>query len=105
MVKIKTQSNDNDIESQKKNRYLIPNLQKACQVLKFLSQHEEALTISKISEDLNIPYTSCLRILSTLEEEGLLKVENNKYLLGGASFLLGLSYQLLSYISYCRFWD
>ena len=30
-------------ESPKKNRPLIPNLQKASQVLTFLSQHEEAL--------------------------------------------------------------
>ena len=57
------------MESNRTNRYLVPNLQKACQLLKFLSKHEDALTITQISKDMNIPYTSCLRILSTLKEK------------------------------------
>jgi len=54
-------------------KYLIPNLSKACHVLKELAKHEQGMSAAEIAQDLSIPRTTAFRILRTLVHEGLVE--------------------------------
>lgn len=73
------------------NKYTIPNLMKACKVLKTLSLNPDGLTLPEISEQLEIPRTTTLRILSTFGDEGMTKKVDARFFLGDALIRLGLS--------------
>jgi DNA-binding IclR family transcriptional regulator len=74
------------------NVYVIPNLRKACEVLKTLSQANRGLTIAEIAGRHNIPRTTALRILSTLCMEGLLAKREGRYYAGMGLVHLGLHF-------------
>ena len=70
--------------------YLIPNLKNACRVLKHLAQEPQGETMRPLSETLEIPRTTLLRILTTLESEGLVGRKEKNYVLGNQLIHLGL---------------
>lgn len=72
-------------------KYLIPNLQNACLVLKWLGEHPKGATIPEIAKALDIPRTTALRIVRTLAVENFLRQEGSNYLLGARLISLGLS--------------
>ena len=72
------------------NKYTIPNLKKACDVLKALSKETQGLSLPEISEQLDIPRTTALRILSTFCDEGMTKKVDTRYCLGDSLIRLGL---------------
>ncbi|MDD4101531.1 MAG: IclR family transcriptional regulator [Kiritimatiellae bacterium] len=70
--------------------YLIPNLLNAGRVLKLLAS-EPDLTVLQISRKLQVPRTSVLRIVSSLEREGMLEISrDNQCSLGPALIYLGM---------------
>lgn len=74
-----------------RQKYTIPNLQNACRVLKFLADYPNGLSLKSISENLNIPRTTALRICSTLELENLLSRNSlGNYCLGSSLTPLGM---------------
>lgn len=72
------------------NRYHIPNLARACKVLKLFAGSDESLSSSEVARRLDIPRTTALRILLTLGEEGLISREGADYRAGGELVRLGL---------------
>lgn len=70
-------------------RYLIPNLRNACQVLKHLSEATRPKTLREIAKELNLPRTSALRILSTLTLEGFARKQDDRFALGPALISIG----------------
>lgn len=70
-------------------KYTIPNLQNACRVLKHLAAIDHPMGVGELSEQLEVPRTTMLRIVSTLEEEGLIVADNRRYQLGALMAHLG----------------
>ena len=73
------------------NKYIIPNLKKACNVLKLLTQEPQGLSLNEISERLDIPKTTALRILTTFCGENMASKRDAKYFVGMALVQTGLS--------------
>lgn len=73
------------------NKYTIPNLKNACKLLKILGNDLEQLSVSEASKILQIPRTSCLRIMTTLEEEKILEKIGKNYRLGTSVIPLGVN--------------
>lgn len=71
-------------------RYIIPNLKNACRVLKALSREEKGFSLSELSRNLEIPRTTALRILATLEHEGFVHREDSTFTLGNGLINVGL---------------
>lgn len=63
-------------------KYIIPNLKKSCQIIEFITEQEKGFSISEISKALEIPRTSVMRILKTLESEDFVEQVDNEYILG-----------------------
>ncbi|MDZ7722864.1 MAG: helix-turn-helix domain-containing protein [candidate division KSB1 bacterium] len=56
------------------NKYLIPNLSNACQVIKDLLLHgEQGRSFVNLQQDLDIPKSTLFRILKTLEHENMVQ--------------------------------
>lgn len=72
------------------NQYIIPNLKNACQVLVLLSTEKEPLTVSDLAKRLSVPRTSMVRIMSTLEAEGMVEKRQKGYRAGALLFRSGL---------------
>ena len=72
-------------------KYIIPNLKNACIVLKHLSKQGHGVTIKDVTNELSIPRTTVLRILTTLKSEGMVYESNGSYTLGVALIGLGLN--------------
>ena len=72
------------------NRYTIPNLKNACRVLSLLSQESEPVSIADLSKRLEVPRTSMLRILKTLEGEGMVEPVGRCYVAGAMLLHSGL---------------
>lgn len=70
-------------------RYVIPNLRNACRVLKLLAESQGSFSIREIAEQLSLPRTSALRILSTLTLEDFARKEGDVYSLGPALISIG----------------
>lgn len=60
-------------KSQKKNRYSIPNLRKAFEVLEALSDSPKGVTFPSLLEKIDCNKTSLFRILLTIEEMGYIR--------------------------------
>lgn len=60
-------------KSGRKNRYSIPNLKKAFEVLEAISDSSEGLSFPKLLERINCNKTSLFRILLTIEEMGYIR--------------------------------
>lgn len=71
-------------------KYFIPNLANACRVLKWLGSSDKPAPIGQIAVALKIPRTTVLRIVTTLESEGLVVARADGYALGSGLIPLGL---------------
>lgn len=71
------------------NTYRIPNLARACHVLKMFAASAEQLTSSDVARRLQMPRTTALRILHTLAAEGLLTRNGSAFAAGGELVKLG----------------
>lgn len=72
------------------NRYTIPNLKNACRVMTLLSEDPEPISIADLSKRLEVPRTSMLRILKTLEAEGMIEQVGRCYVAGAMLLHSGL---------------
>ncbi|MEE9367980.1 MAG: IclR family transcriptional regulator [Pontiella sp.] len=73
------------------NKYQIPNLGKACDVLKLISNTPGGCLLKDISTELAIPRTTALRITETLLNANFLaRTENGKFTLGTSLAQLGV---------------
>src|SRR5262245_46514308 len=72
------------------DRYRIPNLGRACQILKMFGGSDEQLSSSEIARRFSMPRTTVLRIVETLCSEGLLVREGTSYRAGAELIRLGL---------------
>lgn len=70
-------------------RYVIPNLRNACRILKRLGQHPDGLKAAELARELGIPVTTTLRIMTTLQLEGLARKNEGRYELGPVLIQLG----------------
>ncbi|MDF2715855.1 MAG: hypothetical protein K0R28_2780 [Paenibacillus sp.] len=73
-------------------KYNVPALEKAIAIIESLSVQEEAVGVSELCKQLDIPKTSVFFILNTLDQhEYITKTEDGKYKLGTKFISLGLS--------------
>lgn len=63
-------------------RYRIPNLGNACRIQKLLATKPDGFTVTELSRQLQIPFTSALRILATLQLEGFVRKVGDRFELG-----------------------
>ncbi len=70
--------------------YIIPNLRNACRLLCYLGEQDVEKSVTELSEALQLPRTSALRIVKTLESEGFLQDKGSGYQLGGSLAALGM---------------
>ena len=69
--------------------YTIPNLRNACRILDCLAHAEQPLSSSEIADKLEIPRSTALRILFTLEAQQYIRKEGKRITLGSALIPLG----------------
>jgi DNA-binding IclR family transcriptional regulator len=72
------------------DRYSVPSVRDACQVLKLLAQHPEGFGVTEIADRLEISRTTAIRIVRTLERETLLIRKDSSYCCGPGLIQLGL---------------
>jgi DNA-binding IclR family transcriptional regulator len=72
------------------DKYRIPSLARACEMLELFAEAEAPLSSSEVARRLQVPRTTALRILMTLCEQGLLSRSGNDFEPGGALFRLGI---------------
>ena len=77
----------------KESKYIIPNLKNACQVLNLLGENTEGLALFEIVNALELPQTTALRIMSTLEGEHFVSKTGKTYCLGTALTRLCLQHE------------
>lgn len=71
------------------DKYVIPNLRNACQLLKALAHGSEPRRVADLARHIGIPATSALRIVYTLEQEGLVRKDRGELRLGPSLIYLG----------------
>jgi DNA-binding IclR family transcriptional regulator len=71
------------------NQNTIPNLAKACEVLRQLAAHDNGLKRAEIEEQVLLPRATAFRILTTLCQEGFARKEGSRYFLGQALSQMG----------------
>lgn len=70
-------------------RYVVPNLRNACHVLKLLGDRNEGFKIADIARELELPVTTTLRIMATLQLEGFVRKNETRFELGPVLVHLG----------------
>lgn len=70
-------------------RYVIPNLRNACRILKLLGTRTDGFKAADIARQLRIPVTTTLRIMATLQLEGLARKLEGRFELGPLLIHLG----------------
>ena len=70
-------------------RYVIPNLRNACRTLKLLATAQDGLKAAEIARELQIPVTTTLRIMATLQIEGYVRKVEGRFELGPVLIHLG----------------
>lgn len=70
-------------------RYVIPNLRNASRVMKLLAQNPDGCKAADIARILRIPVTTTLRIMATLQLEGLVRKADGRFELGPVLIHLG----------------
>ncbi len=68
-------------------KYIIPNLKRACEILSYLAQNGGKLSREEISKALKFPRTSVLRILETLVDAKYLSYTSDKKYAIGKNFI------------------
>ncbi len=75
---------------QKNNKYHVPNLCRALDILEFLAKNPGGQSISEIAAALTFPKNSVFRIVSTMEDAGyLMRDETRRYFLSRKLLILG----------------
>lgn len=70
-------------------RYVIPNLRNACDILKLLGGTSEGLKAADIARTLGIPVTTTLRIMATLQLQNFVRKVEGRFELGPVLIHLG----------------
>ena len=70
-------------------RYQIPNLRNACRIQKLLATRTDGFTVTEISRELKVPYTTTLRIMATLQLEGFVRKDGGRFELGPVVIHIG----------------
>jgi IclR family acetate operon transcriptional repressor len=70
-------------------RYVIPNLRNACDIMKLLGANPEGLKAAEIARTLSLPVTTTLRIMATLQLEGYVRKVEGRFELGPVLIHLG----------------
>ena len=73
------------------NNHTIPNLLRACKVIKLISKNPGGLTSSEIETLLDIPQTTAFRILRTLMLEGFVEKKQSRFYSAAGLFEVGLN--------------
>jgi len=73
------------------NKNIIPNLNRACELLRLLAKNPDGLSATTIEEKIGLARTTAFRILSTFLAQGFIKKHNCKYFCGPALFQIGLN--------------
>ena len=77
-------------ENQEVNeKYIIPNLKRAIDLLEYLAEKPEGQTISELAEALNLPTNSVFRIIRTLSSKGYILQQHKRYEISSKLFALG----------------
>lgn len=72
------------------NQNSIPNLLKACEVMRQIADNEGGLAQSEIEELVNLPRATAFRILNTLRIEGFAEKKGKRYFAGVALVQFGI---------------
>ncbi len=70
-------------------RYVVPNLRNACHILKLLADRTEGYKTADIARELDLPVTTTLRIMATLQLEGFVRKTESRFELGPVLVHLG----------------
>jgi DNA-binding IclR family transcriptional regulator len=73
-----------------KKNYIVPSLKNSLTILEILSNNNE-LILQEISRKTSIPKTTVFRILYTLEQEGAIEKQGDKYKIGFRIIKLGMA--------------
>ncbi len=86
-------SNQKPTKMESKEKYLIPNLQNAIQLIEMLSSRPEGMTLAELVQDLNLAKTTVFRITQTLQYHNYLykNEENGCFILSRKFMRIGLS--------------
>ncbi len=72
-----------------KGKYIIPNLWRAIELLEYLADNPEGLTISELADALSLPTNSVFRILRTLSAKEYVIQKHKRYSVSSKLFALG----------------
>jgi len=73
------------------NKYSVPNLVKACEILKVLSTKADGISANELEELVQVPRTSAFRILKTLCAEGMAEKRGKLFYSGSGLVQIGLN--------------
>ncbi len=79
-----------EIGSSYMDKYKIPNLAKACGILRLLASNGSGISSAEIEKTLDIPRTTAFRILKTLVNESMAKKQGQLYFPGSSLVEVGL---------------
>ncbi len=64
------------------DNYVIPNLLKACEILKVLADRSEGISAAEVETLVSVPRTTAFRILRTLCAQGMSEKRNGLFFAG-----------------------
>lgn len=79
------------ITQEPENNYIVPNLDRACSVLEYLSEQGTPCSLSDIARVLDMPKNSVFRILYTLERRDFVRQVGSEYQISSKLLTLGHS--------------
>ena len=71
-------------------RYLIPGVVHACELIRLLAKHDKGMTSQQIETTLSLPRTTVFRLLRTLCAEQMIEKREKKYFCGSDLMNIGL---------------
>ena len=72
------------------NKYLIPNLVKACDMMSILAEQPEGISAAEMEQHVQIPRTTAFRILKTLCAQGMAQKRGTLFIAGPQLMQIGL---------------
>lgn len=90
-MQIDSKSSTTSLESGNDHNYIVPNLDRACSVLEYLSEQGMPCCLSDIARVLDMPKNSVFRILYTLERRDFVRQIDRNYMLSGKLLAIGHS--------------
>ncbi|HPS52883.1 MAG TPA: helix-turn-helix domain-containing protein, partial [Phycisphaerae bacterium] len=74
----------NENSSNKRERYVIPAVEKAVELLEYLGRDDKGYTQAELVKELNMPLSTCYRIIQTLQKrDWIRKIKDGQYTLSG----------------------